>query len=351
MPSENAGAGVRGGGVRRGFTLVELLVVISIIVVLISILLPALGSARNSARKASTRALMTTVSTSIQQFRSSQNRLPGYFSQSELGFGGNVSAFTTMENALLDLMGGVLSPSASTAGKPQFIQIDALTPSGSKTVKVDVLAVGSSEGPGYLSLPAKGVGTKQGGANGLGSAKIDVDQVARDAAERSGQKYSMPDVLDAWGKPIMLWAKNESAGASPRFALKSSPASANAPQGLFYWWSNRGYLASPSQKPNSALGSDATDNDLLRSMAGILGHGSFPDANAPADAPAPAAPKGDFVLQSAGVDGVFCNNKNGVLKTIRYLPTSGAVPTAWFGEPAKPWMTLDEIDDIIEGGG
>ena len=51
----------------RGFTLVELLVVVSIIAVLVAILIPALGGARNSARKTTTTALMTTVGTAINR--------------------------------------------------------------------------------------------------------------------------------------------------------------------------------------------------------------------------------------------------------------------------------------------
>ncbi len=350
MPGVRTNVGGSGAGTRRAFTLVELLVVITIIVILIGILIPALGSARNSARKASTRTLMTTVSTAIQQFRSSQNRLPGYFSQSELGFGGNSSAMTSMENALLDLMGGVLKPDADITRGKQLIKIDVLTSTGTKSVKVDVLGVGSSEGPGYLSLPAKGVGTKQGGANGLGSARIDLDQIGR-LEERSGDKFSMPDVLDAWGKPLMLWAKNESAGASPRFALQSSPSSSAAPQGLFYWWSNQGYLGAPSQRTNSVLGGLKALPDLERSLAGVLGHSSFPDANAPPDTPAPLSPKGDFVLHSAGVDGVFCNNSDGAIKTVRYVPNAGNAPAAWYTETPKSWLALDEADDIVEGGG
>ncbi|MBL8965218.1 MAG: type II secretion system protein, partial [Phycisphaerae bacterium] len=139
-----------------GFTLIELLVVISIIAVLIAILVPAISGARNSARKTTTTALITTVANAISQFKSQKNRLPGYFSQAELGNSGNTTSFTAMENALLDLAGGV-EPSAQ-AGDPHIIDVSINLPSGVKTVRVNTLHVGASDGPGYLNMSAKGVG-------------------------------------------------------------------------------------------------------------------------------------------------------------------------------------------------
>ena len=51
--SPTSGRMVRDSHPKSGFTLVELLVVISIITLLAALLVPAIGAARNSARKAS----------------------------------------------------------------------------------------------------------------------------------------------------------------------------------------------------------------------------------------------------------------------------------------------------------
>lgn len=344
----------------RGFTLVELLVAISIIVVLIAILVPALGGARTSARKSSTAALLTTVSTAINQFKSANNRLPGYFSQHELGQSANTTGFTQMENALLEIAGGVAPATAQLADR-NIVEIEIGSPID-KRVRINTLAVGgSNSGPGYLSLTAKGLGSNDPQSSGLAPAKSGQDQVANTSVFGMGAtaKYQMPDILDAWGKPVILWSRNESPGSDPlpQFADIDAPTSINNinRQALFYWRSNAGYLESPLQVGKSGIASDVTAPIRIRSLAGLLGHPGFPDPNIdaatnpdPVNQPVPLSPRGEFVLHSAGPDQVYLNHRGNRTTEFRYLPAGAQIPAAWSG---STWQTLSQTDDILQGGG
>lgn len=328
-----------------GFTLVELLVAIGIIAVLVAILVPAIGGARASARRASTSALMTSVANAINQFKTQNGRLPGFFSQHELGQSTNNTGFTTMENALLDLAGG-LDPTANL-GEAQTVEITI----GTKAARINTLRVGAADGPGFLAMTAKGVGSNEPQASGLAPARWPNDQEVDASIFQNGAKFQVPDILDAWGKPIILWARNEAAGSSPppEFALVNAPATPgpNNPPALFYWRANRGYLATALQQRTSALGQGIAQAKIQRTMAALLGDPAFPN---PTQNPiTPLSPRGDFVLHSAGGDGVFVNNAGQAALEFRYLPAGLAPPASWATE--DDWLTLDRTDDIVQAGG
>lgn len=344
---------------RAAFTLVELLVVISIIAVLIAILVPAINGARNSARKTSTEALMTSVSQGISQYKSEKNRLPGYFSQAELCNQLNNTSLTQMENALLDLAGGV-DPNANTADA-HVVDITITIPTGTKMARVNTLQVGAAENR-YINMTAKGVGTNQPQTSGLAPARVPNDQIDDDPTYAG--KFQMPDIIDSWGRPIMLWSRNEAAGSNPKFADVNAPANPNVnnPASLFYWRSNRGYLAAPVQVNSSSIGASGiggvapSDNmNYVRSMAALLGDPAFPnptvDVNTnpdPVNMPVPLSARGEFVLHSAGVDGVFLNNNGNTGLHYRYLPAGIENPSSWAAE--SDWSTLDRNDDLIKAG-
>jgi prepilin-type N-terminal cleavage/methylation domain-containing protein len=62
---------------RRGFTLIEILVVIGIIVILLSILIPTVSKVRSAARVAAVRAQIADLAGSIQHYQQDYNALPG----------------------------------------------------------------------------------------------------------------------------------------------------------------------------------------------------------------------------------------------------------------------------------
>jgi len=321
-----------------------LLVVIAIIAILISILLPAIGGARRTARKTATKNLMVEIKSGISNFRSQTGRLPGFFTPEEMGSNDN-KGITQMENALVELGSGKLDKNAAT----NLDQVITLT-IGSREVKIDVLGVASSEG-GYLNVPSKGVQGNQGAPLGVEPALVGRDQVAVDLG--GATKLQMPDVLDGWGQPIMLWMKNDAAGATPDFARENSGNG----KALFYWRSNFGYLDAPSQKNISALGSSMNANFTSnpptgrgRTMEALLGHPAFPDANASVDDPRPLSPRSDIVLVSPGPDGVFMDKGTSAGNNsfeFRYLPNGVSIPSAWNGQA---FGLIDRVDDIILGG-
>jgi prepilin-type N-terminal cleavage/methylation domain-containing protein len=116
---------------RRGFTLLELLVVIGIIVVLIGLLLPAASGVRKQAQATNTRAQIGQLSAQIQAYFGDFNAFPGPIPNTQLremgpstngitlaaasgsdGMFGN--RITMAENLYLGLMGGLRPLTATT---------------------------------------------------------------------------------------------------------------------------------------------------------------------------------------------------------------------------------------------
>jgi type II secretory pathway pseudopilin PulG len=325
-------------------TLVELLVVMAIIAVLASILVPGIAGVRRSAMNAQTLALMQTVTTAFTQFREEKQRLPGVFSQDAISSAANLSGFTQMENALLDLAGGV--DPRTDLGAAHAFEVRM----GDQSVRINTRMVGCSGGPGYLPLACKGLDSNEPQANGIAPARPGIDQIID--PNRGPDKREMPDLLDAWGRPIILWSRNEFSGPNPVFSGNFSPQNATERRARFYWASNRGYLEAPSQASKSALGAGAEPSRRLRSIDAILGDPAMPNPASGGQEGhyVPLTAKGDFMLHTTGRDGLFMDNGGNPRVAYRYNPGDPTLFTNPGSDAGDRYLrAIEELDDVLIG--
>jgi len=338
-----------------GFTLVEVLVVVAIVLILISILVPTLTGTRTAARSASTRSIMTDIGTAVQLFKAEKDRQPGPYTPDQMGHPDNLTrGVTQMENAIVELMGGRVA-----TGTPDpdgvLIKLTVIGNDPTQVVMVNPNLIGAPDGPGYLSIGRNILSAVQGQYHG-GNPQGRVDQ--------------MPDVLDPFGSPIVLWTKNMVAGRNAEFAMIQAPTNRalSIRRGWYYWAGNAGYMRSNSLGVNrvnqsrlSVLGrpvddglnlgyAQPSDSDIQTSMAALLGHPNFSRARAGDDLGGllePTAPLSDVVLQSAGPDGVYLGNDAQRLRERAHLRAvyqrEGQIP-----ERSLP---IDRFDDLIVPAG
>ncbi len=284
----------------RGFSLVELLVVIFIIALIIGLAIPAVGRVRTSARVAATASTMTSIGQAVSTFSTDQKRLPGYFSQTQMGSASNLTrGFSNMQNIMLDLTGAVVAP-GSAAAPTGAIRVGPNTNNPDNVwVNPSLVGAGQAGSKNYLSINEKLLvrGTERTGVN---------------------EHKELGDLQDPFGMPILAWARNEAStqtiAAEDDFVQVQ--VTAGQPAARYYWAGNAAYLtagvgvgtAARNQGEASNLSSSASDAFRRGNLMTLLGSTANPieiGANM-----FPSTGRGDIVLHSAGPDQFYMSSRD-----------------------------------------
>lgn len=300
----------------RGFSIIELLVVMLIIALVIAIVLPALSGTRTVAKSTATSSLLGQLSQAIGSYETSNRRLPGPFTPREMGSPDNASrGMSAMENIMIDLVGYEEVPAGQAGSSrvgPTNNPNEQRSYNFTKTPSTG--AYFSPEGKYFVKQP---IGTGQMGAAAHGD---------------------IPDLVDSFGTPILAWLEDDTAGSSVAgatggdvnantvaFARDNSRNTAK-----FYLNQNECFLSATQlgqkkldvtdqgRNPNF-LASTIPPVDRQRALAAILGNTAYPAYRGGATDRAqwsqikdifPAASRGKFVIQAAGPDGLYLGKKS-----------------------------------------
>ena len=305
----------------RGFTIIELLVVMGIIVLLVSILLPVIGQVRIRAYAASTQGEMSRISNACQNYFHDWNSYPGPLSNVQLsnpranttpiqGVTGNI---TSSENLVLGLL-GYLSPPTQPGKGPTFTFPGVAIPPGHDVLSLNPLHPGSFH---YIDFVASEL------SPGM------VSQLEYAHGQTAGDS-NVPEFIDTIPLPMPILYIRAAAGNPVYDSNKNAVASMddtttqyNYTQLAFYGCTlrtvnNNGGTAGAWMKFDStlmqALNTDYKNSSLASDVTPpfnqVLGI-----ANAPSGTPAgyfanpniASTPRGKdtFILISAGVDRTY----------------------------------------------
>jgi len=352
---------------RRGFSLVELLIVLLIIVLIIAIVIPALGGARRAAKDAATRNLMQNLNQSSSSFILSERRAPGYFSPAEMGgLENETQCFSGMQNVMLDLAGGILTDDANPEADDVTVILNPSNPNSRVKIRPDLIGVPSS-GKAYFSPDPRYFKRQNGVEGGL-----------RAVAAATTTYDKCPELVDANGMPILMWPIDPTAidrasatDATKYFARQNSGNPAGTNKARAYWATNAAYLAGTSvgsKARNQAAGSllsNSNPTEMRHALTALTGSPNAPleTVDVAVQDYVPAAARGQFVIHAAGADGFYLgvNDKGAKTKGGAELfyglnfkaAGSGAGAPGHMDAQGKPENidVISKFDDIISAGG
>ena len=320
----------RGDEPRRGFTLVELLVVIGIIALLVGLLLPALAAVREKGKITQTKTLMKNLGDAVDSFVLTHNRQPGAISERQLASdSNNYLKLSGTENALLELMGG-LSPNGT----------DRFTIAGIDVWRDDIGLGPVINGAKYDSYFKPNPRDFYYVKGQLGQQDVN-NNLPEDG------DVALPDLIDSFGAPIILWSNSGSKAKGLR-DISGRPAvvafnvqSGNTNQAAPYYYSSfQSYANSDGLFVGAGGGSpvDQHSRSYLAETGSSIGGGTALQlAQAIAAHPTlDSVPRGGYIMLSAGKDLIYFS-KEQVDKP----------------QENNRWSDIDlkRFDDIVQYGG
>ena len=336
---------------RRGFTLIEILVVVGIIALLVGILLPALGKVQERARMTQTMGLMQEFAKACDAFQQECGRYPGLVPEEILA---NDPQISGTENAMLELMGGgvrkndvdtsTYTNTTTGFGAPGWVEL-TFTPTGQPAfnVKINVGKIGDGpfingkQYPPFFAPKANDLRPTAGQKGELATIKI-------------------PDLMDSWGNPIIFLRAARNVGPlagtngdRAQFIVLDDGGTKYGAMDPYLGSDSLGDSSLPQTKAGaqgSSIytvfedGSDATQKKKL--FAQFLRHPGVGDP----DKPLSGTPRGKYLLISAGKDGIYFSRIDGLgNKTTPVTPN-------YILENKEGLAGLENWDDIrLFGGG
>lgn len=283
---------------RRGFTLMELLVVIGIILVLAALLLPMVNRARRQAQRATVRADLITISQTLDQYHSDFGIYP------QTGTATMTNGSTVTVSGAAALCWALVAPGPVTqdgAGIPNL-------PTGTKDTgapgfRTSPTGQGAIKGP-YLPMDHFRIGTVPASTAGSNQIVTVVPDPTGSAATTPTTFDDAVDVLaDGLGNPILYWPSypqfKGNGNASGSWAVGSTPTGGTF--GLFNYQDNQQLLPYTGGTTNQLI---LTSPNFLTQKVFATRLGSS-DGSGKLNGTTDVAISAPYLLWTAGPDGFF----------------------------------------------